>query len=234
MNLMAPLPFLPAFLIVFFAMTLRYALVGAMVEKMLKYFQHRRLSTAANMTDAKSDKFHSLVSLVFFAFFIALTLESYRRGWVMVSEDVSLKGAIHLLLMLMVHDTYFYWTHRWFHSSKVYPVVHEAHHRSRQPTYWTSFAFHPWEAIIQAIALPLLAFAFYLEWWSIGVFLSIMTFMGFINHLGHEFYPQWWLTGPGRFFVSATHHQKHHLFYRVNFGLYFSIWDRLMGTEHHE
>lgn len=234
MNLSGPLPFLPAFFLVFFAMTLRYAVVGAVVEKALGYFQHRKLSNRTNMTDTKSDKFYSLVSLAVFAFFIALTLESYRRGLVTISADVSLRGALHLVLMFLAHDTYFYWTHRWFHSARVYHVVHEAHHRSRQPSYWTSFAFHPWEAVIQAVALPLLAFGFYLEWWSVGVFLSVMTFMGFINHLGHEFYPKWWLDGIGRYFVSATHHQKHHLYYSSNFGLYFSLWDRLLGTEHHD
>ena len=30
----------------------------------------------------------------------------------------------------------------------------------------------------------------------------------------------------------ATHHDLHHQGPRWNFGLYFTLWDRLMGTEH--
>ena len=228
------LTFWPAFGVVFLSMLVRYGVSGVVVDKVLRFFPNRRLANSPNITDTKSDKYYSLISLAIFAFFVALTLEFYRRGWVSIHETVSLKGWLHLALMFFIQDTYFYWTHRWFHTNAVYPIVHEAHHRSRQPTFWTSFAFHPWEALIQAIALPLLALGFYLEWWSVGVFLSVMTFMGFINHLGYEFYPQWWLKGAGRFVVSATHHQKHHLHYRYNYGLYFSLWDRLMGTEHHE
>ena len=234
MNSAISLSFWPAFTVVFISMLLRYGVSGIVIERVLRFFPSRRLANSQSLTDTKSDQFYSLISLVVFAFFIALTLECYRRGWVVISADITLKGALHLALMFLVQDTYFYWTHRWFHTTRVYPVVHEAHHRSRQPSFWTSFAFHPWEALLQAIALPLLALAFHLEWWSVGVFLSVMTFMGFINHLGYEFYPQWWLKGLGRFVVSATHHQKHHLHFRVNYGLYFSLWDRLMGTEHDE
>lgn len=234
MGLENSLTFWPAFAVVFLSMLLRYGFTGLVVERLLKFFPHRKLNNSKNQSQVRSDILYSLISLLIFAFFIALTLDLYRRGWVSVEETITLKGFIHLLLMFIIQDTYFYWTHRWFHYGKVYALVHEPHHRSRQPSFWTSFAFHPSEALIQAMALPLLALSFYLEWWTIGVFLVVMTFMGFINHLGHEFYPQWWLKGLGRFMVSATHHQKHHLHYKYNFGLYFSVWDHLMGTEHHE
>lgn len=234
MNSEISLPFWPAFVLVFLSMLVRYGLTGLVIEKFLKYFPHRKLNNTKNQTHVRSDIKYSFISLVIFAFFIALTLDFYRREWVSVANTFTFKGFIHLVLMFIVQDTYFYWTHRWFHHGRVYQIVHEPHHRSRQPSFWTSFAFHPYEALSQAIALPLFALGFYLEWWAIGIFLIVMTFMGFINHLGHEFYPRWWLKGPGRFIVSATHHQKHHLHYKYNFGLYFSLWDHLMGTEHHE
>ncbi len=234
MNSDISLPFLPALIVVFISMLIRYVLSGVVVDKVLRYFPNRKLNTELNQTQVRSDIYYSLISLIIFAFFIALTLDFYRKGWVSVSQTFSFKGCLHLLGMFLIQDTYFYWTHRWFHHGRVYKLVHEPHHRSRQPSFWTSFAFHPYEAFIQAIGLPLLALGFYLEWWAVLSFLTIMTFMGVMNHLGHEFYPQWWLKGWGRYIVSATHHQKHHLHYKYNFGLYFSFWDRLMGTEHHE
>jgi sterol desaturase/sphingolipid hydroxylase (fatty acid hydroxylase superfamily) len=31
---------------------------------------------------------------------------------------------------------------------------------------------------------------------------------------------------------SVTHHAQHHEKFRANYGLYFNVWDRLMGTNH--
>ena len=234
MNSELSLPFWSAFIVVFLSMAGRYFLSGLVIEKLLSFFPHRKLNSALNQTQVRSDIYYSVLSLVIFAFFIALTIYFYQLDFVTISSTTSVKGLVHLVAMFLVQDTYFYWTHRWFHWAGVYKMVHEPHHRSRQPSFWTSFAFHPLEALIQAIGLPLLALGFYLEWWAVISFLSIMTFMGVVNHLGHEFYPKFWLKGIGRYVVSATHHQKHHLYYKYNFGLYFSFWDRLMGTEHEE
>jgi sterol desaturase/sphingolipid hydroxylase (fatty acid hydroxylase superfamily) len=40
--------------------------------------------------------------------------------------------------------------------------------------------------------------------------------------------------GAGRVLNSVTHHGLHHEKFRANFGLYFNVWDRLMGTNHPE
>ena len=39
---------------------------------------------------------------------------------------------------------------------------------------------------------------------------------------------------PGHFLTqiyTATHHQLHHDKYNCNYGLYFRLWDRLLGTD---
>ena len=36
--------------------------------------------------------------------------------------------------------------------------------------------------------------------------------------------------GVSRWFNAVTHHDLHHQRYTVNYGLYFTIWDRIMGT----
>jgi hypothetical protein len=38
---------------------------------------------------------------------------------------------------------------------------------------------------------------------------------------------------PGAHY-SVTHHAQHHEKFRANFGLYFNVWDRLMGTNHRD
>ena len=53
-----------------------------------------------------------------------------------------------------------------------------------------------------------------------------------MNHLGYELYPKGFASHPvSKWVISATHHDLHHRKVRCNYGLYFSIWDRWMGTE---
>jgi lathosterol oxidase len=62
--------------------------------------------------------------------------------------------------------------------------------------------------------------------------LSVMTVMGVTNHMGWELFPRAFVKGaPGRWIITATHHQLHHDRYTCNYGLYFRLWDRLCGTD---
>lgn len=53
------------------------------------------------------------------------------------------------------------------------------------------------------------------------------------GHCGYEIFPKWFLRSPVALVLnSVTHHALHHEKIRANFGLYFNIWDRLLGTNH--
>jgi sterol desaturase/sphingolipid hydroxylase (fatty acid hydroxylase superfamily) len=56
-----------------------------------------------------------------------------------------------------------------------------------------------------------------------------------IGHSGYELMPA---GRDGRplfdWVTSVTHHDLHHAYSEYNFGLYFTWWDRWMGTEHPE
>ena len=55
------------------------------------------------------------------------------------------------------------------------------------------------------------------------------------GHCGYEIYPRWFMKTPlGWLINSVTHHAQHHETFRANYGLYFNVWDRLMGTNHPE
>jgi sterol desaturase/sphingolipid hydroxylase (fatty acid hydroxylase superfamily) len=59
-----------------------------------------------------------------------------------------------------------------------------------------------------------------------------MSFSSVINHLNIEIYPRdAHRHFAGKWIIGATHHSMHHKQYRYNFGLYFTIWDRLVKTE---
>jgi len=57
--------------------------------------------------------------------------------------------------LVVAHDTWFYWTHRALHDRRWFRAVHGRHHASLHPTPWAAYAFHPVEALVQAIFLPL-------------------------------------------------------------------------------
>jgi lathosterol oxidase len=134
--------------------------------------------------------------------------------------------------VLILQDTYFYFTHRLFHHPLPFPWLHQGHHRSRYPTPWTSFAFDPLEAIVQSLFLVGIVFFIPLHFITLIAVLTTMTVWAVLNHLGIDrlpsSFPHHWL---GRWFIGPAHHSIHHRQYTVHYGLYFTFWDKLLGTQ---
>ncbi|PTQ13608.1 sterol desaturase [Sphingomonas oleivorans] len=159
-----------------------------------------------------------------------------EHGWTRIYEDAGAMPLwwwpVSILLYLLAHDTWFYWTHRAMHAPRLFRIAHAVHHASRPPTAWAAMSFHPWEAITGALLIPALVFLIPIHVAALGVVLAIMTIMGVTNHMGWEMFPAWLVHGPmGRWLITASHHQRHHRDYRCNYGLYFRFWDRLCGTD---
>lgn len=139
---------------------------------------------------------------------------------------------VSLFLALFIHETYYYWLHRWMHKPGIYRKIHKWHHDSIETSSFTAFSFHPAESLLQAIVVPVLILFLPMHVYLLFLFLLIMTVSGTINHAAVEVYPEgaerhWWW----KWVVGATHHDLHHKQFRFNFGLYFTFWDRWMGTE---
>ncbi|MEC3912277.1 sterol desaturase family protein [Sphingobium sp. CR2-8] len=159
-----------------------------------------------------------------------------ERGWTRIYTDVQAFPLwwlpVSVLLYLIAHDTWFYWTHRWMHRPRLFRIAHAVHHASRPPTAWAAMSFHPWEALTGAVVIPALVFLIPIHVGALGVVLTIMTVMGVSNHMGWEMFPRGLVRGPlGGWLITATHHQRHHDQYNCNYGLYFRVWDRLCGTD---
>ncbi|MDB2385318.1 sterol desaturase family protein [Polaribacter sp.] len=140
---------------------------------------------------------------------------------------------LSIVLFLFLQDTYYYWIHRAMHHPKIYRYVHLIHHKSVHTSVWTSFSFHPLETILQAIFLPIVICILPMHYYAIIAVLTIMTISATINHAGVELYPsgkygKWFQ----HIFIGATHHDSHHTKFNYNYGLYFTFWDRIMGTEY--
>lgn len=180
-------------------------------------------------------RWSTLTSLLF-ALSGTLMVIAWQKGYTQLYLDRSTYSwwmpVISVVLTLFLHETYYYWLHRWMHRPRVYRKVHKIHHDSIQTSAMTSFSFHPYEALLQAIAVPLIVVIIPMHIYVLLGLLALMTITGTLNHAGVELYPRWLLRSwLGRWIIGATHHDLHHKQFRYNFGLYFTFWDRWMGTE---
>jgi len=140
-------------------------------------------------------------------------------------------GFVSVFLCLVIHDTYFYWTHRLMHWRPIFKYTHLGHHRSVSPTPWAIFAFQPAEAVLQFIGMALLVLFLPLHPLAFFLFLWIDTQVNTAGHTGYELVPKFISQHP--FFGglnTVTHHDGHHTNMNKNFGSFFNVWDRWMGT----
>lgn len=184
----------------------------------------------------RSEIFYSILSSLIFAVFGVGTYWLWYAGYTAVYEDIGKYAwwyiPLSVFLVLFLQDTYYYWIHRWMHKPKVYRYFHKVHHDSIQTSVWTSFSFHPLETLLQAVVLPAIILVLPLHTYALLAILIIMTFSATINHAGVEIYPKGKYGGWIRkYIIGASHHDVHHRKFLCNYGLYFTLWDRWMGTE---
>ena len=141
--------------------------------------------------------------------------------------------AVSVAAILAAHDTWFYWTHRLMHWPVLARYIHRAHHRSIVPTPFAAYAFDVGEAVVQAVFLTLFLLVLPVHPLVISFFLLFMIVRNVMGHAGVELHAA--IFAPGRalgWLTTTTHHDLHHQTGRLNYGLYFTWWDRVMGTEH--
>jgi sterol desaturase/sphingolipid hydroxylase (fatty acid hydroxylase superfamily) len=179
----------------------------------------------------------SLLSITLFMA-IALGIRWLReRGIVHLCADLECHGWVwsiaSVAVLLVVHDTWFYWTHRLLHHPAAFRFWHRTHHLSHDPTPLAAFAFHPVEAVIEAGFLPLTLLVMPIHPASIVAFQIVAFAINVYGHLGIELLPVSFASHRGfRWINTTSHHHQHHRAVTANFGLYFNWWDRICGTNH--
>jgi ferredoxin len=115
---------------------------------------------------------------------------------------------------------------------RFYKIFHKVHHESTDPSPLTAFAFHPTEAVVEYFIGFVLPFLLPLNF---GVLITWQIFSmlnNVLGHLGYEVYPKGWVKFPLlKFKTASTHHNMHHQLFNGNYALYFTWWDKWMGTE---
>jgi Delta7-sterol 5-desaturase len=148
-----------------------------------------------------------------------------------IDEYGTIYFALAFPLMLLMHDTYFYWAHRLMHNPWLFKWVHLVHHRSTNPSPWAAYAFHPLEAIAESMIFVVFLFTIPVHSIHLMWFFVFSLVYNVYGHLGFEIYPKgfnknWF----GKWMNTSVSHNLHHQYFKGNYGLYFTIWDRFMGT----
>lgn len=152
-------------------------------------------------------------------------------------DDVAERGwlwfAASIVLLVVLQDAYFYWTHRAMHHPRLYRLFHRAHHEARTTSPWTAYAFALPEALVHALFVPLVWLVVPMHELAVFAFLVFMILRNVQGHLSIELYPSGFTRHPfWGWHTTTTHHALHHAHAGFDFGLYFTFWDRLMGTTH--
>lgn len=220
--------------------TFRYFLIAGLAFLIFhiilkKPFHIRRIqSKFPKITDYGRDIIYSLLTVLIFATMatiVFLGVYPYTNMYRDINEYGMAYYWLTIVLMFFIHDTYFYWMHRLMHYPKLFKHVHLIHHKSTNPSPWTSYAFHPFEAVIEAGIMPLIAFTLPVHPSALVLFLLLQFIYNVYGHLGYELYPKnFHKSMIGRWINTGTAHNLHHKHFTGNYGLYFLIWDRTMGT----
>ena len=193
-------------------------------------------SSGTSKKQFRKEIFWSTFTSMLFALAGAGMVVMWQLGYTAIYEEIDRFGwwwvPTSFLIAAFIHETYYYWLHRWMHKPRVYRLIHKTHHDSHITSPWTSFSFHPGEGLLQSLIIPVIVLFLPMHYWTIVALLTFMTITSAINHSNVEIYPKGfhkhWL---GKWFIGATHHSLHHTQYKYNFGLYFTFWDKLMRTE---
>jgi sterol desaturase/sphingolipid hydroxylase (fatty acid hydroxylase superfamily) len=141
--------------------------------------------------------------------------------------------ALSFPLVLIVHDAYFYWTHRAMHHRALFRLFHWEHHKSQAPTVFTAYSFSIPEAIVQGLFGVFYVALFPATFATLIFFQFVEIAHTLAIHSGMDVFPRALVTGR-RFgwLAGPTYHDLHHRTARGDYGLYTRFWDRLCKTEH--
>lgn len=236
------LSFNAAWLYAFIVLTARYFMFAGLAFFIINYWFKNSLLNKKIQAKNVSVKvmyreiLSSMSSFIILGACMALVIVYMQRGQTKIyteGQDANLFYTVtSFIVLLIIHDTYFYWIHRMMHLPILFKYVHAHHHKSKTPTPWTAFSFHPLEAILEVAFIVPLVFIMPIHLYVLMAFAVVMTAMNVFGHLGYELFPEKFLLNRiGKAFNSTTNHDKHHRFSNCNYGLYFNFWDNIMQTK---
>lgn len=186
-------------------------------------------------TTIRHDVVLSIWSSAIFAICASIMTTAYTLGYTQLYLEPTKYGlgyiVFSLCLVIFLQDTYFYFTHRLAHHPKCFHWLHKGHHHSKNPTPLTAFSFDPGEAFLQALYVMAAVCLIPMHISVLCAVVLVMSLGALIHHFSLRMFADSalgrWL---GSWMVGPMHHWFHHRKYTMHYGLYFTFWDKLLGT----
>lgn len=201
-----------------------------------KIFYKKIQNTFPKNSDYIREFIYSIISIMIFGIVIVTIMENPNiRPYTKIYENIEERGWLYYFaafpIMLIMHDTYFYWTHRIMHHKLLFNTFHLVHHKSTNPSPWAAYAFHPLEAVVENGIFIVFAFSLPLHESHTPIFFLFSVIYNIYGHLGWELYPKGFNKSfIGKWVNTSVCHNQHHKYFKGNYSLYLLFWDRIMGT----
>jgi Delta7-sterol 5-desaturase len=178
---------------------------------------------------------YSLITMLIFSAVPIVLLRPPIKEYTLFYTDVNQYPKLWFWLafpiMLLLHDAYFYITHRLMHHPFLFKWFHLVHHKSVNPSPWAAFAFHPLEALVEAGIIAVFVFCIPITSYHLFFFFLFMMVYNVYGHLGWELYPKGFNKSLiGKWINTSINHNQHHQYFKGNYGLYFLWWDKWFDT----
>ncbi|MEO8172432.1 MAG: sterol desaturase family protein [Sediminibacterium sp.] len=201
-----------------------------------KFFYRKIQSRFPKNTDVLREIFYSALTIAIFSL-VSLVLFTHPKvvPHTTYYKDIHQYGWVYYFLafplMFIMHDTYFYITHRMMHHKYLFKWFHLVHHQSTNPSPWAAYAFHPLEAFVEVGIVIVFMFTIPMHKTHLLIFFLMMIVYNVYGHLGYELYPKGFSKNfIGKWINTSVNHNQHHQYFKGNYGLYFLFWDRVFGT----
>ena len=228
------------FFFVWFQLLCRYLLLSGGAYLFVWKFLYKKNSSLFMYDELPPKKelyreiFYSCIATLILAFITVLNIKLTKLGWTNIYWRISDYSMgwylVSYVLVFLAQETYYYWTHRFFHIKKLYSMFHWVHHQSSKPSPFAVMSFHPLEFVVNGMFFVLISLIIPIH---ISVFAFFTLFILVINiyeHLSFSFFPKKLDSFPFVCILHPIHHGWHHQHQNGNYGHYMRLWDQLMGT----
>lgn len=170
----------------------------------------------------------SLHSVLIFGTGMIVPWGFLQLGWAHLAPTASAgRITLEIVALLIWNDVHFWINHRLLHTRSLVRF-HGDHHRSVVTTPWSTYSFHPIEALMlgNVILLPMVVHDFC--FWSLAAVPVLSLLLNVIGHSNYDFFPH--VSNTHALAASRRHH-LHHARPAGNYGFALAFMDRIMRTQ---